>query len=113
MLINIFHSSFVHFTQSIFLIAIRCGGADAVVPVPAPSPALEGILFLLLINVTITNLFPSAAAHMCEDAVELLLSSALTSPLDQPISPDAGVADAGVGNDRIVTSDGVLVSLPP
>ena len=56
---------------------------------------------------------------MCEDAVELLLSSALTLPLDQPIpltaviSPDGGVADGGVRNDRKDISDGVLVNLPP
>jgi hypothetical protein len=56
---------------------------------------------------------------MCEDAVELLLSSAQTLPLDQPIpltaviSPDGGVADGGVRNDRKDISDGVLVYLPP
>ena len=63
--------------------------------------------------------FPSAATLMCEDAVELLLSSALTLPLDQPIpltaviSPDGGVADGGVRNDRKDIPDGVLVYLPP
>ncbi len=63
--------------------------------------------------------FPSAATPMCEDAVELLLSSALTLPLDQPIpltaviSPDGGVADGGVRKDRRDIFDGVLVYVSP
>jgi hypothetical protein len=48
---------------------------------------------------------------MCEDEVELMLSPALTSPIDQPapltpvVSADDGVDDSA-GNGGIVTFDG-------
>ena len=51
---------------------------------------------------------------MCEDEVELMLSPALTSPIDQPapltpvVSADDGV-DGSAGNGGIVTFDGALI----
>jgi len=78
-------------------------------PAPAPSPAEEAILISLKLKLLFPSLSSSAAAvPMLEDEEEFVLSPALISSLNQPVSlilvvsADTGVVAGGAENDRKV-----------